>query len=640
MRNISNDIIFPHLGARVISSVVHFVGSAVLAFCLARRTAEDGLLSDLRRDWRNSSYARLYVILVFFDSLIFVVFTGILIHGIGLELSHATCSLGIFACIFLYTSSKILIYSFLSERVWLVWSNNASVTKRSRWSSPVYRICAGSIMVYCACITLLIVYRVATLDHETGVCHIGIQKFVSVALVVYDTYITLLLTGLFVYPMWRDKVKSPRLRRMALRTLIAAFVALATSTVNVGILLALHGHELGWVCLASCGTDVTVNALVLYFVTERRPRRSNDSRRAPNQRNANMAVLDGLAVLGIDGIKNFTADPTDGGRRNSAWSRRSSAFSTRLRRFAKDASGAGRGRFWQRRHQLQFPDPAQSEASTAAVPDPPSMPEIIEDVEHNQTHVIAPFHEPRSALSPESHLDFAKRPRSSDDERSVASSCRTGGSLSGESLSHQKHSSPHPHRQTYTDPVTAMRDQSNPRGERLLSLEDMLQEGALECPEGSARLSSPSPPVPRVDMQTSMEDLHASLKSRRLSAPDNPLSVPSHSSLKSPIPFFSQPTLPTLDVPPPRSSIPFLPRQVPKPTPESTALFGTWKGFQPTATPMSRFPASPNAKGPRDEPTSTSQMIDLPPAPDTSCEVSGVAAEIDIADVRMSIDQR
>jgi hypothetical protein len=40
-----------------------------------------------------------------------------------------------------------------------------------------------------------------------------------------------------------------------------------TSAANVGILLAVHGQELGWVCLLSCTTDVTINALALFFVT-------------------------------------------------------------------------------------------------------------------------------------------------------------------------------------------------------------------------------------------------------------------------------------------------------------------------------------------------------------------------------------
>jgi hypothetical protein len=33
------------------------------------------------------------------------------------------------------------------------------------------------------------------------------------------------------------------------------------------VLTVMHGQQLGWVCLGSCGTDVIINALALYFVT-------------------------------------------------------------------------------------------------------------------------------------------------------------------------------------------------------------------------------------------------------------------------------------------------------------------------------------------------------------------------------------
>ena len=33
------------------------------------------------------------------------------------------------------------------------------------------------------------------------------------------------------------------------------------------VLTIMHGQQLGWVCLGSCGADVTINALALFFVT-------------------------------------------------------------------------------------------------------------------------------------------------------------------------------------------------------------------------------------------------------------------------------------------------------------------------------------------------------------------------------------
>jgi hypothetical protein len=78
----------------------------------------------------------------------------------------------------------------------------------------------------------------------------------------------LFVRSLFLYPLYRSSsTLSNRLRRLAKRTLWAALVALVTSATNVAVLMVLHGQELGWVCLGSCGTDVTINALALFFVT-------------------------------------------------------------------------------------------------------------------------------------------------------------------------------------------------------------------------------------------------------------------------------------------------------------------------------------------------------------------------------------
>ena len=88
---------FPNVAARAASASIHFIGSCVLAWCLSRRIA----LEDLNnlQGWKNLSVARLLIILIFADSLAFVLLTGLLIHGVGLELSQASCELGILCCI-------------------------------------------------------------------------------------------------------------------------------------------------------------------------------------------------------------------------------------------------------------------------------------------------------------------------------------------------------------------------------------------------------------------------------------------------------------------------------------------------------------------------------------------------------------
>ncbi|CCO34331.1 hypothetical protein BN14_08428 [Rhizoctonia solani AG-1 IB] len=71
---------------------------------------------------------------------------------------------------------------------------------------------------------------------------------------------------MFLWPLFRSRTISAGLVKLARRNLVAALVALATSATNLALLLVL-GHELGWVCLGSCAIDVTLNAVVIFWLT-------------------------------------------------------------------------------------------------------------------------------------------------------------------------------------------------------------------------------------------------------------------------------------------------------------------------------------------------------------------------------------
>ncbi|KAF8318465.1 hypothetical protein DL93DRAFT_2095238 [Clavulina sp. PMI_390] len=299
MAVVDDGMVFPNVGLRTLSAIVHFLGTAVLAACLSRRVAFEDL--NTLRGWRNLSVARLTIILIFADSLAFLMITGVLIHGTGLEESRTTCSLGIFSCIALYTSSKVLIYIFLSEKVWLVWSNMASsqtslseLQARStlpsssqhpatstaashsvsdysqtilgkRLHSRIYLLCIISVLFYFSCFVLLLVYRIANLRASDGSCEIGLKKVASIPLLSYDVSLCVAL-AVEQTCSGGHTANSERIYG----GYSASVVALTTSAVNIAVLTSLQGHELGWVCLASCGTDVMINALVLDWVTESR----------------------------------------------------------------------------------------------------------------------------------------------------------------------------------------------------------------------------------------------------------------------------------------------------------------------------------------------------------------------------------
>lgn len=104
-------------------------------------------------------------------------------------------------------------------------------------------------------------------------CIIGLKSMATIPLLTYDVFLNIFLTGLFVYPLMSRKRLSTKLHALAKRTSLyvsilllplsffppfssAAAIALGTSVINILILTLLHGQQLGWVCLASCGFDV------------------------------------------------------------------------------------------------------------------------------------------------------------------------------------------------------------------------------------------------------------------------------------------------------------------------------------------------------------------------------------------------
>ncbi|KAG8873988.1 hypothetical protein FRB97_006323 [Tulasnella sp. 331] len=179
--------------------------------------------------------------------------------------------MGIYSCITLYALTKLLIYSFFTEKVWIVWTprvvGSSGAGQPSRWNSRVYRICASCLSVFGVILILMFLNKIAEIRRTDGVCVIGLQKVASLSLLSYDVFITTLLTTLFIYPLTRKEIMSQRLRRIALRTMISSAVALFTSVVNISVLTTMHGKQLGWICLTCCGADVTVNSLSLFWVT-------------------------------------------------------------------------------------------------------------------------------------------------------------------------------------------------------------------------------------------------------------------------------------------------------------------------------------------------------------------------------------
>ncbi|KAF7300302.1 hypothetical protein HMN09_00913400 [Mycena chlorophos] len=258
---------YPDRGLQFLSAFIQFSAVTIVAVLLALRL--NGTGNPLTRQWwARTSWARLCIFFILADSYLFVFSASLLLFGIGMQFNHIACAAGIYLCVTFYTSSKVLTYLFLSEKVYIVWASPG--TRRSR--CPVYLLCIGTIFLYLGIILAMYFGRIAEFRGGDGHCEIGLKPTASLPLLSYDLYINVLLTSLFLYPIARPgrlKLANSNLRRVATRTLIAALASLTTSTINIGVLTALHGRELGWLCLGSCGSDVVFNAVALFWVTSR-----------------------------------------------------------------------------------------------------------------------------------------------------------------------------------------------------------------------------------------------------------------------------------------------------------------------------------------------------------------------------------
>ncbi|KAJ3925262.1 MAG: hypothetical protein NXY57DRAFT_1032388, partial [Lentinula lateritia] len=212
-----------------------YTGVSFLSFCLSRRVPTGW------RQWRYLTWGRTCVLLVLLDSWIFVFFSGLLSSGVGLSWSHTTCTIAIYSCISFYATSKILIYAFLSEKVYIVWTGGNQV---SRYKTKVYRLCAFVPLGYIVIGILMILGRDSSVRGD-GVCVIGLKAFATIPLIAYDLSLNIFLTAMFMCPLWVLHPISPKLRSVAKRTLYGATISLISSAVNITIMLLLSGNELG-----------------------------------------------------------------------------------------------------------------------------------------------------------------------------------------------------------------------------------------------------------------------------------------------------------------------------------------------------------------------------------------------------------
>ncbi|KAI8583959.1 hypothetical protein K450DRAFT_220797 [Umbelopsis ramanniana AG] len=246
----------------IFSQIISLICISVLSILFGAKSTIERL--------RHLTYARLLVLLIYIASWAFTTASTILVATNNFN--QISCTLSILTCDVFYAGSKILIYAWLIERIWVV-----EAVKTRRLKTPLYRFHIVLLMPYFVIFSLMVVYRESYLE-ENGACTIGLQPPAAVPLMVYDFIFNLYMTGLFIRPLMQHSVQRGfasetqlercELRVLAKRTLVASVVCLLVSLANI-LILAILKRERGLICLTCCTFDVTVNAVTIHFVTNR-----------------------------------------------------------------------------------------------------------------------------------------------------------------------------------------------------------------------------------------------------------------------------------------------------------------------------------------------------------------------------------
>ncbi|KAI1083902.1 hypothetical protein F5B20DRAFT_594476 [Whalleya microplaca] len=231
------------IAGTIASVVLSLSAISILSSFIARR-------SLVVKTWKRLPFVVWLVLAIFSVSWIFVFSTAIVHYGIGLN------------------SDMNLIYLFLVEKAFIIRGG-----AKRRMQSNLYLFNSfGILTLYVVVCILNFVFRIARMDD--GQCIIGVEKIAMIPLITFDILVNVYLTVLFLKPLRKlyslhplpCNPTNPRLRAIAMRTLLGTLGTTTSSVVNLTVLMALEG-ELGWVCLMCCNADILFSALVIQWVT-------------------------------------------------------------------------------------------------------------------------------------------------------------------------------------------------------------------------------------------------------------------------------------------------------------------------------------------------------------------------------------
>ncbi|KAK7044205.1 hypothetical protein VNI00_007925 [Paramarasmius palmivorus] len=253
----SYGIHFPTHGAQIAVAIGYLIILPLMTIMVYTRYPVIATVNEIRT-W-SMPYSKVTILIALGASWCYIFVGGVLNLGVGLSSSLNECSRGIFLCTWFYTTTKLGVYLFLMERAFIVRGGGV------RLKSWHYRFNFFLMFCWLAVFILLEVGRIFALDPKTGTCIFGWEWWALIPLMSLDVFVNFYLVLMFVVPLFTNSFANARLRALAIRALWTAVASTVATLANLVMLIMIKAP--GWLCLASCGLDIFLNAALLFYMT-------------------------------------------------------------------------------------------------------------------------------------------------------------------------------------------------------------------------------------------------------------------------------------------------------------------------------------------------------------------------------------
>lgn len=191
--------------------------------------------------------------------------------GIGTSRNHKVCTWTGLLCVVFYSQAKVFTAWFLVERARLV---TAPLVPRLKNKLYLFNVALSSLWIVILGIVLAKEHGTIRPDYE---CRIGMGAGPVAGIITVNAFLELWYTSLFALPLYRGEWANPLLKRLAIRSCVAALLSVSSTTINGAFLFWHNGHELSWVCTTTCSLETFWCSIVLYALTGKKDDRAPET---------------------------------------------------------------------------------------------------------------------------------------------------------------------------------------------------------------------------------------------------------------------------------------------------------------------------------------------------------------------------